>query len=63
MKKSAIKELEHKLEEVVRQLKATNDPNTRRHLLAEMRILLSELDWAVFDSAKSYSAHPQTEAH
>jgi hypothetical protein len=47
MKKSAIKELEHKLEEVV-QLKATNDPNTRRHLLAEMRILLSELDRAVF---------------
>jgi hypothetical protein len=62
MKKSAIKELEHKLEEVV-QLKATNDPNTRRHLLAQMRILLSELDRAVFDSAKSYSAHPQTEAH
>jgi len=40
--------MEQKLEETLAKLKVCKDPSTRRSLLAEMRVLLAELDRLVY---------------
>jgi hypothetical protein len=61
MRDPAITALEEKLDDVLSKLKKSTDPVLRRNLLAEMRTLMAELDRLVFDSARSYSARPQSQ--
>lgn len=58
MTERPIKGLEEKLDAVLSQLRKTKDPILRRNLLAEMRILMAELDRLVLDSMRPYSARP-----
>jgi hypothetical protein len=53
-----IEALKAKLDSVSGRLQQCKDPYFRKPLLAEMRILMAELDRAVLESAKSYSARP-----
>jgi hypothetical protein len=58
MTESAIQVLQQKLDNVLAQLKATNDPYMRRTLMTEMRALMADLDQLVLRSTQSYSARP-----
>jgi hypothetical protein len=49
----AIHALEQKLENVLLQLRSSTDPQARRTLLSEMRILMAELDRVVFDLTRT----------
>lgn len=49
----AIAVVEHKLSETLIRLTASKDPHTRKELLAEMRLLIAELDRLVFASIES----------
>lgn len=49
----AIKELEQKLDDVVSQLKASKDPDARRSLLAQMRLLMAERERLVSEKPNS----------
>jgi hypothetical protein len=44
--------VEKKLDEIVAQLKATNDPERKRALLKQMRTLMAQLDSLVFDQTR-----------
>jgi uncharacterized membrane-anchored protein len=44
--------IEQKLEQVVVDLKKTNDPERKRALLKQMRTLMAELDEFVFDHTR-----------
>ena len=59
MSMGGIAVLERKLDETVAQLKQSTDPDIRRRLLAEMRLLIARLDNLVLESAKSYKARPE----
>jgi hypothetical protein len=52
MTEPAILALEQKLENVLVQLRSSTDPQARRTLLTEMRLLMAELDRVVFDLAR-----------
>jgi hypothetical protein len=52
MTEPAIHALEQKLENILVQLRSSTDPQARRTLLTEMRILMAELDRVVFDAAR-----------
>jgi hypothetical protein len=52
MTEPAIHALEQKLENILVQLRSSTDPQARRTLLTEMRILMAELDRVVFDLAR-----------
>jgi hypothetical protein len=52
MTEPAIHALEQKLENILVQLRSSTDPQARRTLLTEMRILMAELDRVVFDVAR-----------
>ena len=43
-----VEAIERKLDEKLARLKNCTEPNTRRTLLAEMRVLLAELDHLVY---------------
>ena len=60
MTEPAIQAVQQKLDDVLAKLKATKDPYLRRTLLIEMRTLMMELDGLVLESARSYSARPQS---
>jgi hypothetical protein len=48
MSEPETKALEQKLDNLLERLKATKDPELRRPLLAEMGVLMAELDSVVF---------------
>jgi len=56
MTRSAIHEVDQKLNTMLFALNHTYDPCVRRRLLMEMRLLLSELDRLVLESTTSFSA-------
>jgi hypothetical protein len=56
----AIAEVAQQLEETLTKLRATKDPDLRRTVLTEIRILMSQLDRLVIKSAESYSARPDS---
>jgi len=58
MPNAGIDALKAKLDSVSSQLQHCHDPQLRKTLLAEMRILMAELDRAVLESAESYTAYP-----
>jgi hypothetical protein len=58
MPNEAIEALKEKLDSVSSRLHECKDPYLRKSLLAEMRILMAELDRVVLNSTKSYSARP-----
>jgi hypothetical protein len=59
MTEPAIDAVQRKLDETLSRLKATKDPDLRRSLLLEMRLLMAELDGLVLESARSYTARPK----
>jgi len=56
MPNEGIEALKVKLDSVSTRLQQCKDPYVRKTLLAEMRMLMAELDRAVVQSAESYSA-------
>jgi len=52
MTEQQIQDLQEKLDGVLARLKTTKDPDLHRTLLAEMRILMAQLDRFVFDPAR-----------
>jgi len=59
MPNAGIEALKVRLDSISSQLEQCKDPYLRKSLLYEMRVLMAELDRAVLESAKSYSARPQ----
>ena len=57
----AIQEVDQKLHATLFSLNHTHDPNVRRRLLVEMRLLISELDRLVLESTNSFSARTRTQ--
>jgi hypothetical protein len=53
MPETEFSELEQKLEAVLAELKGTKDPNLRRRLLLDMRMLLLEADRLLLESLES----------
>jgi TATA-binding protein-associated factor Taf7 len=52
--------LQQRLEETLSRLKATGDPVLRRHLLAEIRLLLKEAETLVSIDLSQQSLPPKT---
>jgi hypothetical protein len=58
MTNPTVAEIEQALQKTLTKLKASVDPDIRRTLLAEMSLLITELDRRVLKSIESYSARP-----
>ena len=58
MTEPKIEALGEKLDNVLGRLKASRDPIARRTLLAEMRVLMAQLDRVVLDPNRLHKAKP-----